>query len=238
MINILKDAKGRVLTSFSQSAVQSEQLYSPYGNQRYTAGTITTLLRAASARFTTHSPMNKRIFMESVQRTELYQVGQLLALYNMQPWWIRFCRVIRRVLLGIVIFVVFFLLVIVALFLYQYLIVFDGQVPDLQERLILSLPGFISDLLSCVGCMIVRNMFAQRVPASLLVCTEGLLEVRPKQIDVTRWDEIRGTLQGPGLAKRKSYKLHRIKRKPLLFGENFEDVEGLASLVRQQIQKG
>jgi len=176
--------------------------------------------------------------MTTYQLAEQYRVGLPIALYNMQTWWIRFCQVIRRVLLGIVICAVLFLLVVVALFLYQYLIVFDGQVPDLQERLLLSLPGTIIGLFGCVECMMVRYMLAQRVPASLLVCTDGLLEIRPKEVNVTRWDEVKGTLQGPGLAKRKSYKLHRSKRKPLLFGENFEDVEGLADLVRQQIQKG
>ena len=38
----LTDPQGSVLTSFSQSGVQGEQVYGPYGNQRYTAGTINT----------------------------------------------------------------------------------------------------------------------------------------------------------------------------------------------------
>jgi hypothetical protein len=222
----------------------------------------------------------RRIVLEPGQRAELsmttyhlaeqYRVGSPIALYNMQPWWIRFCQVIRRILLGTVMCAVLFVLVVVALFFYQYLIVFGGQMPDLQDRLLLSLPGFINGLLGCGACMITRDIIAQMVPASFLVCTEGLLKILPKQVDVTCWDEVRGTLQEidlpsgiyiyvvtriyvyvvirwneerglpqePGLGKRKSYKLYRKKRKPLVFGEVFEDMESLTNLIRQQLPKG
>jgi len=38
----LTDALGSVLMSFSKNAILGEQIYGPYGNQRYTAGTINT----------------------------------------------------------------------------------------------------------------------------------------------------------------------------------------------------
>ena len=37
----LTDAQGSVLTSLSKSAVLGEQIYGPYGNQRYLVGSIT-----------------------------------------------------------------------------------------------------------------------------------------------------------------------------------------------------
>lgn len=84
--------------------------------------------------------------------------------------------------------------------------------------------------------MIFRNIIAQQVPASFLVCTEGLLKMDPKQVDVTHWDEIKEPLQGTGVGKSKRYQINRINRKPLVFGDNFEGAEGLADLIRQQIQ--
>ncbi|HEU5380769.1 MAG TPA: hypothetical protein VFV38_35545 [Ktedonobacteraceae bacterium] len=38
----LTDAQGSVLTSLSQSAILGEQVYGPYGNQRYIQGTLGT----------------------------------------------------------------------------------------------------------------------------------------------------------------------------------------------------
>src|SRR3981081_3855767 len=56
--------------------------------------------------------------MTTYQLAEQYRVGSPIALYNMQPWWIHFYQVIRRVLLGTVICAVLFVLVVVALFFY------------------------------------------------------------------------------------------------------------------------
>lgn len=171
------------------------------------------------------------------QLAEQYRMGKPIALYNMQLRWIRFYQMLRRVLLGTVVGAILFLVVVIALFFSEYLIVFAGHVPDLQERLLLSLPGTIIGLLGCGECLVMREMIARRVPAAFLVCTEGLLEIRPGQVDVTRWDEIRGPLQESRAGKRKRYKLSRTNRKPLLFGETFEDTKGLADLIRQQFLK-
>jgi hypothetical protein len=65
-----------------------------------------------------------------------------------------------------------------------------------------------------------------------------VLEIRPKGVDVTRWNEVKGTLRGSEVEGRKRYKLSRVNRKPLVFGEAFEDLEGLADLVKQQIARG
>lgn len=175
--------------------------------------------------------------MTTYQLAEQYHAGSPIALYNMQPWWIHFYQVIRRILLGTVICAMLFIIVMVALFFYQYLVVFGSQIPDLQERLILSLPGIVIGLLGCGACLIFRNIIAQKVPASFLVCTDGLLEIHPKQVDVTRWDEMRGPLQELGLGKRKSYKLYRKNREPLVFGETFEGIESLVDLIKQQFLK-
>ena len=199
---------------------------------------IEEILPKARRRIVLEPGERAELSMTTYQLAEQYRVGSPIALYNMQLWWVRCCQVIQRILLGTVICAVLFVLVALALFFYQYLIVFGGHIPDLQERLLLSLPGTINGLLGCVGCMIARDIIAKRVPASFLVCTEGLLKILPKQVDVTRWDEVRGTLHGPGLAKRKSYKLYRKNRKPLVFGEVFEDMESLTNLIRQQLPKG
>ncbi len=185
--------------------------------------------------------------MEPGQRAELpmttyylaehYRVGQPLALYSMHPWWVRFCFVCRQVLLGAVICAVLFVLVVVALSLSQYLTEGRVQGEDLQWRFILALPGFIGGLIGGVEAMLLRYIIGQKVPTSLLLCTEGLLAIHPKEVDVTHWNEVRGGLQGPGFGKKKRYTLERLNRKPLLFGEAFEDLEGLADLIRQYTQK-
>jgi hypothetical protein len=199
---------------------------------------IQRILPKAIRRIVLEPGQRAELSMATYQLAEQYRVGSPIALYNMQLRWVRFWQVFRRILLGMVICAVLYVLVVVALFFYQYLIVFGGHIPDLQERLIWSLPGIVSTLITFFWCMMIRNTIVQMIPASFLVCTEGLLEIRPKQVDVTRWDEVRGTLHGPGLAKRKSYKLYRINRKPLVFGEAFEDIESLADLIRQQLPKG
>jgi len=172
------------------------------------------------------------------QLSEQYHAGSPIALYNMQPQWVHLYQTIRRVLLGIVICAIVFMLVGIALFFYQYLIVFAGKIPDLEERLILSLPGIIIGLFGCGACITIREIITQKIPTSLLVCTEGLLEIHPKQVDVTRWDEVSEPLQEIGLGKRRNYKLYRKDRKPLFLGETFENLESLINLVRQQILKG
>ncbi|MBA2677071.1 MAG: hypothetical protein H0U76_01525 [Ktedonobacteraceae bacterium] len=164
---------------------------------------------------------------------ERYRVGQPLALYTMHPWWVRFCAVCRQILLGVVICAVLFVLVVVALFLFQYLIGVFDQGDELQSRLTFGLPGIIIGLMGCVEAMVMRSMIGQKVPISLLLCTEGLLAIHPKKVEVTHWNEVRGDLQGPGFGKKKRYTLQRLNRKPLLLNEAFEDLEGLVDLVRQ-----
>lgn len=170
------------------------------------------------------------------QLAEQYHMGLPIELYHMQPQWIRFCRVIQSVVLGAVICVALFLLIIIIFFFYQYLIVYAGHIPDLQTRLTLGLPGVISGSIGGIGCLLIRNTITQRVPASLLICTEGLLEIYPKRVVVTRWNEVNGLSRGLKSGKRKVYQLSRIKRKPLIFGEAFENVEDLVNLISQQTQ--
>lgn len=176
------------------------------------------------------------LLMRIYQLAEQYHVGSPLELYNMQPTWIHFCQMLRRVLLGAAICMMLFIVVVIALFLYQYFIVYRGQMPDLQERVILGLPGIIIGLLGSSICLMIRAIIVQIIPASLLICTEGLLEIRPNQIRVTFWNEVNGSLQECRSGTRRSYKLYRINRKPLLFGENFENIEELASLIKQRTE--
>ena len=182
--------------------------------------------------------------MESIQRAEFpvttyqlaeqYQVGQPLALHNMHSWWVRILRAFSHVLLGAVICMIFFMLILFAILLSQ---VIEGQIANLPLRLMVGLPGIITGLIACIGCLIMRNIIARRIPTSFLVYTGGLLEIRPKEVDVTHWDEVIEILQVSRLGEKKRYTFSRINRKPLFFGEAFEDIEGLANLVRQQIKK-
>ncbi|GCE12015.1 DUF6585 family protein [Tengunoibacter tsumagoiensis] len=162
---------------------------------------------------------------------EQYQVGQPLARYTMFPQWIRFWQVYRRLLLDFIIFSILIALAIVLLFLAP---LFQGQIGDLQFRLLLGLAGIISGLIGCVNWLLKRNMIAQSIPTSLLVCTKGLLAISLKAVDVTLWDEVIGTLQIE-TGKRKRYKLQRINRKPLTFHDAYEDSEALVDLIRQQL---
>ncbi len=49
------------------------------------------------------------------------------------------------------------------------------------------------------------------------------------------WEEVTALRSVQETTKRKKYMLSRINRKSLVFGEAFEDLEGLADLVRQHI---
>lgn len=165
---------------------------------------------------------------------EQYQIGQLLALYRMHPWWVRFCRIITHILLILAIGVVLFLLMLLALFLFFIL---HNQTLDWRGKTFLALPGLICGFMGVVGSLIARNMITRKIPATLLVCTEGLLMLYPKTIDVTYWSEVRGILQGSEPGESKKYKLNRLRRKPLLIGKAFENTDGLADLIRQQMLK-
>jgi hypothetical protein len=161
---------------------------------------------------------------------EQYHVGQPLALHTMRPGWKRFWLVFANILLGAAICAVLGLLANVAFFLFQEI---EGQDPD--ELLMLVSVTLI--LLGCAACMVYRGLIVRNAPVSLLVCTEGMLKIRPKEVDVTRWDEVRGTLHELRLEGRMIYRLDRINRKPIRFGEVFENMEDLVNVVRQQLQR-
>lgn len=152
---------------------------------------------------------NAELSMTTCQLAEQYQVGQPLGFYHMHPWWIRSCRIIMHVLLSVAIIVLLFVLILLAIFFYQYLTLPEDQLVDLRWRLLFALPGLTIGLVGCAAFLMLRQIFAQRIPTSLLVCTEGILEIRPKTVDVTRWDEVKGTLQGPGMGEKRRYTLVR-----------------------------
>jgi hypothetical protein len=169
------------------------------------------------------------------QLAEQYHMGSPIELYPMKSWVIHFYQVVRRMLLGTVICALLFLMGIVALFFYQYLMVFGGHIPDLGDRLLFGLPGITIGLLGCGTCLLASKVIAQKIPTSLLVCTEGLLELSPKQVHVTHWSEIKKPLLEYKKGKRKVYTIYRSPRNPLIFSEAFEDAEGLADLIRQRM---
>jgi hypothetical protein len=164
------------------------------------------------------------------QLAEQHQVGQPLALYNIHPQWKRTINLINRFSLIITVCAVLFVLVVFSIFFYQ---VIENQIVDVQGRLLMSLPGTIVGLLGCGQLMFARYMITQWLPISCLVCTEGLLVISRKKVEVTHWNEVRGFLEVPGSGKRKSYRLYRINRKLLTFSNIYEDTDGLADLVRQ-----
>ncbi|WP_126579195.1 hypothetical protein [Tengunoibacter tsumagoiensis] len=170
------------------------------------------------------------------QLAELHQVGQPLACYDMRPQWIRIWQAYRDMLLRVVICVLLFALAAILIFLSE---VFQGQIQDPQLRLSVGLVGIIPCFFSGVEWLIMKHMVAREIPASLLVCTKGLIVIYPKVVDVLHWDEVKGPLiVEERKKKRKSYKLRRIKGEPLVFNDAYEDSESLIELVRQQIQRG
>jgi hypothetical protein len=166
------------------------------------------------------------------QLAEQHGVGLPLALYNIKPQWTRFLNFINRFLLICVLCAVLFVLTVFSIFLNQ---VMERQIVDVQWRLTISFPGTIVGLFGCGYCMFIRYMITQRFPRSVLVCTEGLLVISLKKVEVTHWDEVRRLLEVPEFGKRKSYMLSRINRDSLTFNNIYEDVDGLIDLIRQHI---
>ena len=102
---------------------------------------------------------------------------------------------------------------------------------DLQIRGLMAFGGLIPNLLLCVG---IRSIISQNLPLSLLVCTKGILAIRPKEVDVTYWTEVNGDLDRLELGKRTRYSLFRFNRKPIRFYDDaFEHVEKLIDLIEQ-----
>lgn len=192
-----------------------------------------------------HTPA---ISIEAYQLVEEYQVGLPLALYNMRPKALRIYKWYSRIMLvggfGLLLEGVIGALVT----LYQLLplssqhptgpygaLELDEQISHLQNQLIEDLIPLMLGFMYSVGAIVQKRIIARGLPVYVLVCTEGLLRVDPKKVDVTRWEEVTGFYKMPGTRK-KSYRLMRLGRKTLSFGEALEDVEGLADLIRRQIK--
>lgn len=176
---------------------------------------------------------------------EQYQIGKPVALYNMRPLALRLYRILDRFMWGSFFFVVLFLLVLFGLFFYQYLplllqnptsiaerTLLEDQVLEMRLRVLLALPGVFIGCMSWVMFVIQRRMITQAYPMSFLVGMEGMLRICPKEIDVTRWDEVTYLVK----MSKESYLLGRVKRKSLEFGNALEDVDGLADLVGQFVK--
>ncbi|MBA2681765.1 MAG: hypothetical protein H0U76_25640 [Ktedonobacteraceae bacterium] len=185
---------------------------------------------------------------ETYQWGEDYELGCPLAVYNTRERVLRRYKMLNRLMLGTAIGV--FLIGLMAVLVYAYqlqllksqhpLTIHDAlllqtQTFHIQDALIESLIPLFLGFLYAVGALVQMRIVARGLPASLLVYTGGLLEVCPKKVDVTRWEDVTGLLRVPGMKKRKSYRLSRRHRKALIFGEALEDVEGLVNQIRQYI---
>lgn len=186
------------------------------------------------------------ISTEAFQLAEEYQVGQPLACHTTRLQVLRTYKWYSRIMLigamGLFLIGLIILLVTLSHLLLlnsQHPIDFsealkrDTQISYLRNQLIEDLIPVLLGFIYGVGAIVQIRLIAHGFPASVFVCTEGFLLVRPQKVDVTRWNEVTDFQRVPGTRKKK-YRLNRINRKPLFFGEALEDVEGLAGLIRQQ----
>lgn len=183
---------------------------------------------------------------------ELYQMGQPLAVFNTQPRLQRYYRLEKQLLLGFVILTAFCMLLVLFLYAYQYIVLvvqkptdaadmsaYEQQFSTWQSNFFISmLISFPSGLMGCASMLWRRHIVAWEVPVSFLLCTSGIVEIRPKGISLTRWEEVKSSLLEFRDLRTKEYRFLRIHRKPFTFGSALEDAEGMAVLIKQYIKKG
>lgn len=178
------------------------------------------------------------------QLAEQHQAGQPLALYNTHVFMLRLIRLYKiicyiAITACIFAFVAEFITLLLSVTQLQILHSHDPleeQRIYLQNIVINNLFPLVLSLIVGIGIVVNIRMVARYFPTSILACTEGLLMICPKEVEVTRWDEITSILSIPGITRRKSYMLSRINRKPLTLGTALEDVEGLIDLIKQHIE--
>lgn len=74
------------------------------------------------------------------------------------------------------------------------------------------LKGIFFSILYVVFDIFLQNAIKHYIPTSFLVCSEGLLTIRPKGVEVTRWNEVNGIYNVSTSSERK-YMLKLINRK-------------------------
>lgn len=184
------------------------------------------------------------ISYETYQLAEKYQVGSPLGFYNMRPQVLCWYKWSGRIML-IVSLCVFFIGLIAFLITFSQLQLLSSKSPvgsygaseqglsisHLHNQLVIDLTPLLLGLICSVGAIIQMLMIANKLPASVLVCTKGLLRINPKKVDVTFWDEVTGLYR---LAQ--TYQFIRINREPLSLGNALQDVDGLVVLIKQHIK--
>jgi len=171
------------------------------------------------------------ISLEAYRMGADFQVGLPLAFYTVRPQVIR--RYQRWNLVMLIGAICLFLAGLLAV-LYQAMLL-EKQVTHTPNALIESLLPLTLGFIQGLGAIAQMRLVARMLPVSVLVCTEGLLLIRPKKVDVTRWEEVTALCSMQETARGKKYMLSRINRKSLVFGEALEDVEGLVNQIRQYI---
>ncbi|WP_162005410.1 hypothetical protein [Dictyobacter vulcani] len=80
-------------------------------------------------------------------------------------------------------------------------------------------------------------LYKRGLPISVLVCSKGLLVIRPKGVEITQWNEVNYVVKFSDGYSRKII-LGRSHRKSLTLGSALEDLDGLQVQIEQHIKKG
>ncbi|GCE23569.1 hypothetical protein [Dictyobacter kobayashii] len=183
----------------------------------------------------THSTEICELPEEAYRFAEDAQVGFPLHLYKMRPLalsmykWILIMS-IAGAILGIAVgFIGLFI------FLYRWFIPpWESFVYYASTSIFL--PWFIGLLFSGYAIAL-KSLYKSGLPISVLVCSKGLLVIRPKGVEVTRWNEVNYVVKFSGGRSRQII-LGRSNRKSLTLGSALEDLDGLQAQIEQHIKQG
>jgi hypothetical protein len=170
---------------------------------------------------------------EAYELARTYRIGQPLAIYRLPLPWLRFCLKVPPILLIVAssLFVLRLALEISGIFQLRALHG-EEQIFSLQTNLMVGLFAIFLSLAVIVLLTIVIRVLPRVIPKYMLACSGGLLYVCPKNIDVTRWEEVTGFFS----TSKRHYRLLRSGKKPLSFGYPVERCDELADLIRQHIR--
>lgn len=186
--------------------------------------------------------------VETLQRLEAAQAGFPLARYEIRPQLIRKVKLLALIYLALSIIVTFAVLILFLIVLYQLLVLNhqhpidpygvlqqQGQISDIQNRLLMGLPSLLIGFMSSIAAIWVWRMLKRELPTATLICAEALVVVRPVKIDVIRWNEITSLVKMPIWKERNRYLLTRTNRKQFVLGEaSYENLDELIGQIRQR----
>ncbi|GCE25308.1 hypothetical protein KDA_07920 [Dictyobacter alpinus] len=183
----------------------------------------------------THSTEISELSEEAYRFAEDAQVGSPLRLYKMRSLalsmykWILITSIVGAILGIAVGFIGLFI------FLYRWFIP-PWESFDYYAPMGIFLPWLIG--LMCSGYAIaLKGMYKRGLPMSVLVCSKGLLVIRPRGVEVTWWNEVNYIVNFSDGNRRKII-LGRSNRKSLSLGSALEDLDGLQAQIEQHIEKG